>query len=575
MTDDLLTDDHRLLEAYCTSGSQSAFSAIMQRYRPLVVGIGLRVLGDLHHAEDAAQATFIALAQKAPTLRMERSLAGWLYVAALTSARELRRALQRRRHYEQAAGRELRGSAAPPPDHTAVTLALDDLLASLPTEQREALILRYIQGLSEAEAAALLDCPVRTLHNRVARGLARLRERLRLDADGDLARSLPALLVGLGRLPPAGGVPVGLTHVALQAAPHASGAGLGMKVGVAAAIIAAIGLPVLVVQALHARPRPPAATALTPTATAHETAAATPAAPAAELTHWRASIGGPWGISGMALGQDGRLWSCGYDRLLQSWDTTTGVATSRLTIPGDGMRGLSLSPDQRTLALAASNQTVVLHDLATGTEHTLAGHRQDVTAVAFTPDGATLVSGSKDGTGILWDVASGTRRALLAQQRDHVWGVAASPAGQSVALVGDDHAFWTYDVRSGAPLVRFSGFRGVLRSVVYVADGTLLLTGGDESIRLWDPRDGRCLGQLDDQVALINALALSADGAWLASGSSDGRIVIWDLATRRVLARAQGEPGGADCLCFTPDRRLLISAGSAALRVWSLGAAQP
>jgi RNA polymerase sigma factor (sigma-70 family) len=173
-------DDRMLLDGYAR-GSQACFDEIVRRYAPLVRSICRRILEHESDADDAAQAVFLVLVRKAAALPRGASLAGWLYLTARTSALQLRRQAQVRRHHAEVIAR------SPAADSTEAADALvarelrerlDEELARLPAAQREALLLRYVLGLSQADAARRLECPEETVHTRVTRALARLRRRL-------------------------------------------------------------------------------------------------------------------------------------------------------------------------------------------------------------------------------------------------------------------------------------------------------------------------------------------------------------------------------------------------------------
>jgi Sigma-70 region 2 len=70
--------DRRLLEHFAAERDELAFSALVERHGPMVLGICRRVLGDIHEAEDAFQATFLMLSRKAGALDRRSSVAGWL-----------------------------------------------------------------------------------------------------------------------------------------------------------------------------------------------------------------------------------------------------------------------------------------------------------------------------------------------------------------------------------------------------------------------------------------------------------------------------------------------------------------
>jgi len=189
--------DRELLAEYAQTGSGEAFTELVRRHAPMVYSTCLRVLSDSHAAEaaaeDAAQAAFIVLARKARRLPGRVNLSGWLFLTARSSALQMRRAAARRARHERE-GAEMREREGATWD--AVRPRLDEALAALPRVQRDAVVLRYLEGRSAAEVAETMNASPAATEKRLARGLARLRERLarRGAAVGGLA--LAGLLAG-------------------------------------------------------------------------------------------------------------------------------------------------------------------------------------------------------------------------------------------------------------------------------------------------------------------------------------------------------------------------------------------
>src|SRR5262245_3082459 len=97
--------DEVLLERYLAGRDEAAFAALLRRHGPMVLAACTRVLGHAHDAEDAFQATFLVLAQKAGSVRPRSHVGSWLHGVALRTAREAQRAAARRRAREQRAAR--------------------------------------------------------------------------------------------------------------------------------------------------------------------------------------------------------------------------------------------------------------------------------------------------------------------------------------------------------------------------------------------------------------------------------------------------------------------------------------
>ena len=180
--------DAELLRLYAENRDGEAFAQIVQRHGPLVLGVCRRTLGHSPSAEDAFQATFLALARHVG--RVHGCLPGWLYRVASRSARK---AIPRKRQTisDQADRRDPFADV----EWRDVRRLLDEELNHLPAKLRDPLVLCYLQGLTRDEAANQLKCSLRTLHRNLTAGRARLRERL-------ARRGLGAAVLALAVLSP-------------------------------------------------------------------------------------------------------------------------------------------------------------------------------------------------------------------------------------------------------------------------------------------------------------------------------------------------------------------------------------
>src|SRR5262245_50162951 len=92
--------DADLIREYTSNATESAYAELVRRHREMVFRVCRRLTGNAHDAEDAAQATFSKLAERAGDLINHRSIAGWLYSTAWHIATCQRRTLARRRRRE-------------------------------------------------------------------------------------------------------------------------------------------------------------------------------------------------------------------------------------------------------------------------------------------------------------------------------------------------------------------------------------------------------------------------------------------------------------------------------------------
>jgi RNA polymerase sigma factor (sigma-70 family) len=170
--------DAQLLARFAARRDETAFAELLQRHGGMVLGVCRRLLGDRHEAEDAFQATFLVLARKAGAGGWRDSVAGWLQAVARRVALKARSAAARRRHRVAELTEE---PCARQPEEEAwadVRPVLDEELSRLPESYRTPLVLCYLEGKTNEEAARLLGRPVGTVWYQLSRGREMLRRRL-------------------------------------------------------------------------------------------------------------------------------------------------------------------------------------------------------------------------------------------------------------------------------------------------------------------------------------------------------------------------------------------------------------
>jgi len=189
--------DEELLGRYRRSRSPEDLAEISSRHRPMVFRTCLRMVGNAHDAEDATQSVFLALAQRPRIVRL--SLVGGLHELARAAASELFRSRRRRARREQEATRRgpllgRLGWAPGPTDRDELREELDVALGQLPDTLKQAVILRYVEGYSQQEAARRAGCTAVTMGWRSMKGLEKLRKILGRRGVGTAGGALVALL---------------------------------------------------------------------------------------------------------------------------------------------------------------------------------------------------------------------------------------------------------------------------------------------------------------------------------------------------------------------------------------------
>ena len=205
MTDE--PTDAELLAAH-VAGDAEAFGRLFTRHRDRLWAVALRTMGNPHDAADGLQDGMVAAYRRADSFRGEAAVTTWLHRVVVNACLDRLRAAKVRRTEalpDDVDDQRDRGStltatsAADDPEEAAIRderrRALLAALATLPAEQRAALVLLDMEGHSVAEVAQMLDCAEGTVKSRCARGRDRLagllRDRLADPPGRDAAHAEP------------------------------------------------------------------------------------------------------------------------------------------------------------------------------------------------------------------------------------------------------------------------------------------------------------------------------------------------------------------------------------------------
>jgi RNA polymerase sigma-70 factor (ECF subfamily) len=188
-------DDEELLIARSQRGDLQAFNQLVLRYQQAVYSLVFRMLGNADNAADVTQDAFLAAFRGINTYRGGPSFRAWLLRIGTNQVYDYLRRVQRRPAESLEALTD--DDDMPPadfltaltdPDPTGnpeahvLTQELQDViqqaLEALPLEQRVAVVLCDVQGLSYEEIAATTETTLGTVRSRIARGRARLRDYL-------------------------------------------------------------------------------------------------------------------------------------------------------------------------------------------------------------------------------------------------------------------------------------------------------------------------------------------------------------------------------------------------------------
>jgi RNA polymerase sigma factor (sigma-70 family) len=580
--------DEELLDRFVARRDEDAIAELVRRHGPLVYGVCRRVLADTHAAEDVFQATFLVLVRKAASLDRRRPLGSWLYTVAYRLALTARADAARRRLRENQAARR-RGEASGPEEASELCVALEEELQRLPERFRAPLVLCYLEGKTNEQAAQVLGCPRGSLARRLEEARDRLRDRLRCRGYVCTATAVASALAAAA--PATATVPLPVLDATVRAAlwfatEGASTAGVFsteavtlakkvlhtmtiQKLKLTAALVLTASLlsggSTLLVQAVLGAPAAGSLVADTFPARNEPPSqpAALPAGAAARLGTLQLRHGDT--IHFLAFTPDGRgLFTAGKDQTIRLWDLAAGTEVRRFERPEQADKGMmmaqtprgrffldvsrefrvALSPDGRLLA-ATRGRSAYVWGVADGTlRHTfrddgadaLPGFLGDLT---FTADGKALVTVDGRHGVTFWDLGTGKKARQLAGPAEGD-GAPGKPqrVGGSVALApGGRYLAWEhYDVQSQS--------------------GTL---------KVRDLTTGKDVGEARLPVAGAKGLTFAPDGKTLAWASFGDGIFLWDCTADKEPRQIATEPAGRpkltdlESLTFAPGGKTVAA----------------
>jgi WD40 repeat protein len=240
----------------------------------------------------------------------------------------------------------------------------------------------------------------------------------------------------------------------------------------------------------------------------------------------------------------------------------------------DEVWSVAFSPDGRWIASGGQPHELILWRVDEDWAFSLAEHDGPVRSVAFSPDSALLASGDEHGAIRLWQVgAPDIAPAHLLHREDTMIGsLAFHPTEPLLASGGFDGNILLWDLRATLPVSSLLGIHdGEVWSVTFSSDGKKLLAGDDSGVaKMWDMTT-----QTEDRIlrydSPLRSTALSADTPYIAGGSIDRLVILWNGQTGEREALLGRHQDGVQSVAFSPDSQILVSGGmDGAAILWDL-----
>jgi RNA polymerase sigma factor (sigma-70 family) len=170
--------DAELLSRFQANRDDEAFALIVKRHGPMVWSVCRNLLANAADADDAFQATFLALARGAKSVRKPEALGAWLHGVAVRVANKLKRSAARRTNREKTVANGEASSPVADSRWDELLAAVHEEVAKLPDGERTAFVVCCLEGVRQSDAIARLGWKPGTLTGRLSKAKQRLLDRL-------------------------------------------------------------------------------------------------------------------------------------------------------------------------------------------------------------------------------------------------------------------------------------------------------------------------------------------------------------------------------------------------------------
>jgi len=269
------------------------------------------------------------------------------------------------------------------------------------------------------------------------------------------------------------------------------------------------------------------------------------------------------------------LISVGEEETIRVWDVQTSSFMTYFRGHSLPVWALDYSPDGKLMASGDGAGSIKLRTLESGTSVELKGHEERVVDLSFDPANRLLASVGWDGTLRLWQLASQPESQVLLTAGLQMTAVKFAPDGKLAATNCDGNIYlWDGPDFKSRPGLKQTGCPTFL---AWSPDSQHFVTGGGDpvnkdspkSVFLWRVGAPDPVKVLEGHSSWPADAAFSPDGKYLVTGSWDGEVIVWDLASGTVRHTMRGHTDSVTAVAFSPSGKIIASAGTdATLRFW-------
>jgi len=296
------------------------------------------------------------------------------------------------------------------------------------------------------------------------------------------------------------------------------------------------------------------------------------------------------------ISSDGKYIVSGSDsKRIYIWDLNNGERLIKIPTNGKEISSIKLSPDNNYIICGLKNRTIQIWDILMK-KVVFSPERQKyrVLSIAASPNGKFLFASlanrfaSPINNSIkVWEFETGKLIYSINNYCGKVFSIAISPDGKFFITGSYDWNVRVWDLKTGKLLRKFLGHKDIITSVAFSPNGKYIASSSyDRTVNVWDFYTGnlirvfgkrvpeeeitqsRILERLDQSWHCVD---FSKDGKYIACGSSDNSVRVWEFETGKLIHMITGHQYSVYDLVITPDSRFIISISfDSTIKIWEI-----
>ncbi len=264
-----------------------------------------------------------------------------------------------------------------------------------------------------------------------------------------------------------------------------------------------------------------------------------------------------------------------YKTQIRIWDAESGALLHTIDGPDTFTASLTFSPDGDSFAFTVpSAHAVWVCSAREGKAlRTIRDPKFGVSIVKYSPDGKILASGNTVGALQLWNLETGKHLRTMRGHTDPIRFIAFSRDSRIAATGGErDGAVYLWNLNTGENLHTLQGHAANAFPAGFSMDSKRLVTFSEDNVvRVWSVDSGAQSNSFGEGEAPVWAYDYSPERKEIALAYKESSgVSLWSVEKEAVVQTLEGHTEQVESLTYSPDGRLLVSAGGDAARIWNL-----